>query len=87
VNPDPHEWRIRNIERRLELIERSDPAVLVERITQMERRLEGRIDGLMEDRRDDREEMAALRKALYAAALSVAGGVVITASTLYLIFG
>ena len=80
-------WRLTSIERRLDLLETTSPAVLVERLSQMERRLEGRINDLQDDVKADREELGTFRRAIIAAAISIASSALITALTVYLVFG
>ncbi len=87
----PDGWRIANIERRLENLERLDPAVVSERVAQLERRLDDRVNGMearIERRIDQQdEETGALRRAIIAAAITIATSAVITTLTVYLVFG
>lgn len=74
--PGNDEWRLRSLERRLEVVEASHPDVLAERITHMAKQL-NELD----------EDVTSLRRALYTFALSFAIGALGLGITLSQVLG
>jgi hypothetical protein len=72
----PEEWRLRALERRLDILEKTQPEVLAERILNMSKHLEA-----LED------DVVSLRRALYTFALSFTVGAVALGITLSQVFG
>lgn len=91
MSPEEQNYRLLAIERRLDRLEQVDPAVLVERISQMERQFDRRLNAL-DEKVDDGfktldEETGALRRSIIAAALTLTVSALITAATIWLVVG
>ena len=83
---NPDNYRLLAIERRLDKLEQVDTQVLVERITQVDERRKERSADLT--RRIDQLEVefTALRRAIVAAAITIAVSAILTTTTIYLVF-
>lgn len=81
------EWRVRALEKRVDTLESMSPAVVAERIRQLEIRVES-LDKHVNKGMDEIEsKQDALNRALIGAALSFAGGAGLFAFTIWQVFG
>lgn len=81
------EWRLRNAEKRLDRLEEGQPAVLAERIRQLERRVDD-LDRHTNRRMDDLAAgQNALQRAIVGAAVTFAGSALLFSFTVWQVFG
>ena len=82
----PLVWRIGELERRVQELEKINPAVLAEQIRGLRERI-AILEKHFDERMDDLEsDQASVRKALIAAGLSVAGGAALFCFTAFQVF-
>lgn len=83
----PDEYRLKAIEKRLDDLERAEPRVLVERVAGLANRQIEYEKSTKDKFAEQQDEISGLRKAIIAAAITVAVSSLITASTVYVVFG